>query len=259
MDSNENSSLELAFLQLDKPSHRVFSMAVGLSLLVHLFALALIPMGGSESAQPLRRIHVDLVAQVSDSKDSAAPEIRSDEQAEEFAAKQEIVHQVQPSNMATTSPAPSAIPLDAVASGNPVDSRTAIAELPMVASRPIQTGPETVIAVAEAASGDSESNWEESIRLDLLSWLEQHKRYPMAARRNGVEGSVLVRFVLDADGRLLEKELLQSSGSRHLDSAAMKLLTRAAPYPDLPERLLAETLEVRLPIEYRLVVGRHRT
>lgn len=102
-------------------------------------------------------------------------------------------------------------------------------------------------------------NWEDGVRLDLMNWLERHKRYPIAARRKGVQGAVLVRFVVSSEGVLLEKELLESSGSKHLDSAAMKLLSRAAPYPKLPEQLMADVLEVRLPIEYRLVVGRHRT
>ena len=112
---------------------------------------------------------------------------------------------------------------------------------------------------ASGAAVTGTRNWEDSVRLDLMNWLERHKRYPIAARRKGVQGAVLVRFVVNSEGVLLEKELLESSGSKHLDSAAMKLLSRAAPYPKLPEQLMADVLEVRLPIEYRLVVGRHRT
>ena len=112
---------------------------------------------------------------------------------------------------------------------------------------------------ASGAAVTGTRNWEDSVRLDLMNWLERHKRYPIAARRKGVQGAVLVRFVVNSEGVLLEKELLESSGSTHLDSAAMKLLSRAAPYPKLPEQLMADVLEVRLPIEYRLVVDRHRT
>ena len=133
---------------------------------------------------------------------------------------------------------------------------------PVLATRGLSESvaiPEKIAVSAPGGKIPGNRNWEDSVRLDLMNWLERHKRYPIAARRKGVQGTVMVRFVVSSDGVLLEKELLQSSGSRHLDSAAMKLLSRAAPYPKLPSQLLADALEVRLPIDYRLVDGRHST
>jgi protein TonB len=46
--------------------------------------------------------------------------------------------------------------------------------------------------------------------------------YPKRERRRGVEGVVKVRVHIDADGHVLEVELLESSGSRGLDEAALE-------------------------------------
>ena len=49
----------------------------------------------------------------------------------------------------------------------------------------------------------------------------QEPAYPERARRAGVEGVVGVRIALAADGAVRQVELTQSSGSRHLDEAAL--------------------------------------
>lgn len=49
----------------------------------------------------------------------------------------------------------------------------------------------------------------------------QEPAYPERARRAGVEGTVGVRIALAPDGSVRQVELMQSSGSRHLDEAAL--------------------------------------
>jgi protein TonB len=55
--------------------------------------------------------------------------------------------------------------------------------------------------------------------------------YPPGARRNGLQGKVVVEFVLLADGRIRELVLRSSSGFPPLDAAAMAAVERAAPFP----------------------------
>jgi len=55
--------------------------------------------------------------------------------------------------------------------------------------------------------------------------------YPPSARRNGLEGKVLLEFVLLADGRIRELALRSSSGFPVLDAAALAAVERAAPFP----------------------------
>lgn len=88
--------------------------------------------------------------------------------------------------------------------------------------------------------------------LAIRQQLARYQAYPASARRRGLEGAATVRFVISRGGELMDAELLQSSGSRHLDQAAMKLVSDAAPYPPLPGVIGASRLEVKIPIEYRL-------
>lgn len=57
-----------------------------------------------------------------------------------------------------------------------------------------------------------------------------------AARPTGtaLHGEALVGFTLDADGRLVALELLQSSGNGLLDRLALRTVRRAAPFPPPP-------------------------
>ncbi len=80
--------------------------------------------------------------------------------------------------------------------------------------------------------------------------INRYKRYPPAAARDGIEGTVTVSFLLDKRGTLLEKDIVAGSGNRALDDAALAALGASSPFPPFPEGLHRETLRLRLPINY---------
>jgi protein TonB len=90
------------------------------------------------------------------------------------------------------------------------------------------------------------------VELHVLDWLAQHRSYPRAARRAGIEGTVHVRFVVDPQGRIAESSIERSSGAPVLDRAALALLKRASPVPGIAQFGLLERMELRLPVDYRL-------
>jgi protein TonB len=90
------------------------------------------------------------------------------------------------------------------------------------------------------------------VELHVLDWLAQHRSYPRAARRARIEGTVEVRFVLDAEGRIADAAVERSSGAAVLDRAALALLDRASPVPGIAQFGLVGTMELRLPVDYRL-------
>jgi protein TonB len=105
---------------------------------------------------------------------------------------------------------------------------------------------------AAARTGADASAQRGFVELHVLDWLAQHREYPRAARRAGLEGTVHVRFVIDPEGRIADAAVERSSGARVLDRAALELLGRASPVPGLAQFGLAQALELRLPIDYRL-------
>ncbi len=75
--------------------------------------------------------------------------------------------------------------------------------------------------------------------------IEQAKIYPDGARREGIQGTVELRFRIAADGSVEAVQILRSSGSRLLDEVSEETIRRAAPYPVVRGW-------IRLPLSYRL-------
>ena len=75
--------------------------------------------------------------------------------------------------------------------------------------------------------------------------------YPESARREGHEGRVLLRVLVDDHGRIKSVEISNSSGSAALDHAAAEAIRRwrfhPARYGDRPVESW-----LRIPIEFRL-------
>lgn len=78
--------------------------------------------------------------------------------------------------------------------------------------------------------------------------IESLKRYPSAAMRRGIEGTVIILATLDESGRLVESVIMRSSGAPVLDAAALALIERATPFRHHVGRRI--TLEI--PIAYQI-------
>jgi TonB family protein len=69
----------------------------------------------------------------------------------------------------------------------------------------------------------------------IRSRIERAKRYPLMARRRGLEGTADVTFRIQQDGSVGGLKLAQASGASSLDEAALSTIRRAAPFPYYPE------------------------
>ncbi|MDJ0869651.1 MAG: TonB family protein, partial [Myxococcota bacterium] len=75
----------------------------------------------------------------------------------------------------------------------------------------------------------------------------EHRRYPAMARRRGLEGVVVVRLSIDADGGLGEVSTTRKA-SKTLARATVDAVRRAAPFPPPP----AGRLSIEIPVRYDL-------
>jgi protein TonB len=82
--------------------------------------------------------------------------------------------------------------------------------------------------------------------------IDAAKRYPRLARQAGFEGRTLLKFRLLRSGDVEDLRVLESSGYEILDDAAMGAVRRAAPFPDEGRKLSGESIEVILPVVFRL-------
>lgn len=86
----------------------------------------------------------------------------------------------------------------------------------------------------------------------VLGHLAKFKTFPAAARMRGEEGNVGVEFIIGRDGQMVKCRLLDSSGSRRLDKAALSQLRSAEPYPSAPEQTDWTTRTYRTEMRYSL-------
>lgn len=89
-------------------------------------------------------------------------------------------------------------------------------------------------------------------RAALLRILRANHRYPPTAQARGNEGTVVARFAIARDGRVLSPRVERSSGHPVLDEEAEALLRRVSPLPPLPAAAPQERLELLVPIAFRL-------
>lgn len=75
--------------------------------------------------------------------------------------------------------------------------------------------------------------------------------YPLAARRQGLRGTVELHVWLEATGRVRDVQVARSSAHGVLDDAALETVRRLGPVP-FPESLPRRPLLIRIPLVYEL-------
>ncbi len=80
----------------------------------------------------------------------------------------------------------------------------------------------------------------------MRSWVAKVERvgnmnYPEQARRQGLDGSLVLSVDVLPDGSIERVQVLRSSGHDMLDEAAVRIVRLSAPFASLPPDILAET------------------
>ncbi|MGA1794598.1 MAG: energy transducer TonB [bacterium] len=83
--------------------------------------------------------------------------------------------------------------------------------------------------------------------------IEEIRTYPPAAKRQGIEGSVRLGFLLFRDGRLGDIRVTESSSYAMLDQAAIENVKAGDPYPPFPSDIREESIRIEVPIVFRLM------
>ncbi|HEY6334518.1 MAG TPA: TonB family protein [Alphaproteobacteria bacterium] len=85
----------------------------------------------------------------------------------------------------------------------------------------------------------------------LHGLIEAHKSYPAQALMRREEGTVVLRIVIEHDGKLVDVSVLSGSPSR-LVEASVQATKAAAPFPSLPSDINLPRATFELPITFRL-------
>ncbi len=147
----------------------------------------------------------------------------------------------------------------------PIPAPDPLIAAPQVAPQPVETrsiSTATPVAVAaSAASAPAGGGAPVQVRgeaakshdpyaAQVLSWIEARKVMPEGLKRRRTQGVVVVAFTLDRFGRMSRAVIVESSGDRALDAAAMDLLSAAAPFPKAPRDSDWNRRRFETPIAY---------
>ncbi|HAN32700.1 MAG TPA: hypothetical protein DCQ06_13995 [Myxococcales bacterium] len=83
--------------------------------------------------------------------------------------------------------------------------------------------------------------------------VQRQQRYPVVAEQDGIEGRVVVKIRVGRNGRLVSKPVVKhSSGHPSLDREAVRMVQAAAPFRALPGGVRDGVAELELPIVFEL-------
>lgn len=160
-----------------------------------------------------------------------------------------------------TYPAPAKLIQSLAPPKHMTQTQSALADASMPATPSEVVGGESEAAVVAtpsvalplpAESGAPDAAGLRQYRLALASEARRYKRYPEAARRAGLAGTVEVRIKVAASGIAPQTELTRSSGHAQLDSAAVEMLRLAVERTTLPGTLHNRQFVVLLPVVFEV-------
>ncbi|MDT8397062.1 MAG: TonB family protein [Pseudomonadales bacterium] len=89
-------------------------------------------------------------------------------------------------------------------------------------------------------------------RETLVRWLSEYLEYPQRAVDRGQTGRVELSVVSNRKGEIIAESIVSSSGNSMLDRAALRMLERGKPLPEMPEALVGETFTFIMPVNFYL-------
>ena len=127
-----------------------------------------------------------------------------------------------------------------------------VEETPEISDTPpdVPAVPETVAPVAQKPRPKFDLR---AYGKQIHQMVIQHRRYPRAARRLGLEGKVLVKIAILRDGSLAQEPIIyRSSGQKVLDKEAIRMVRAATPLLPLPNEFEKESASLVIPVQFHL-------
>ncbi|MGA1865204.1 MAG: energy transducer TonB [bacterium] len=90
-------------------------------------------------------------------------------------------------------------------------------------------------------------------KAQILSHIKKHRKYPPAAQRLGIKGTVNVDFLLYRDGTLGNIKVTKKSRHQILNNAAIESIKAGEPYPPFPSGMQGKYILIGVPITFNLI------
>ena len=227
---------------MSKRAHLLILLAaIGLTVTILLIAIAaaqpLITVPeGKDPVNQARSIHITLANQAPEPAPKPEPKQQPDPAPKKPAPTPETKPDPKPE------PEPESVPISVEKISKPAEK--AVARQSEKKATPAQPTKKQLRAGASPQT--------DSYLARLVRHLSAYRDYPRRARRLGLQGTPVVVFEFDREGRLLNYRLLDGSSHRILDDAALNMLKQASPFPPVPDDMTSETFRFQLPVAFQL-------
>ncbi len=114
----------------------------------------------------------------------------------------------------------------------------------------INSGEEDESSDEELISIDTQEFKYVSYFATIKEQIEKVYSYPVEAMRKGIDGMPFLRFTISKKGKLVGIQVLNTSGYKILDDAAIKALKKASPYKPIPDTINKNKLNVGVTFSY---------
>ena len=86
----------------------------------------------------------------------------------------------------------------------------------------------------------------------LFQYLSANVKYPKIAQENGIQGRVIVQFVVAKDGRIENAEVVRSGGDPSLDNEALRVIRKMPRWIPGKQRGKLVRVKYTVPVNFRL-------
>lgn len=83
------------------------------------------------------------------------------------------------------------------------------------------------------------------------AWVQQNVKFPQIALENGIQGRVVLSFVIEKDGRLTNIQVLQTP-DRSLSEEAVRVLSKSPKWTPGKQRNQVVRVKYTLPVDFRV-------
>lgn len=111
---------------------------------------------------------------------------------------------------------------------------------------------EQVAVLEQKASSKAQEGGDATLYRAYLGSIRTHIEKFKVKPKSRAKGTVVVRFTVDREGKVVSREVATSSGTPELDAAALSAIDKAAPFPKFPEDISREQIVLSLPFRFVL-------
>ena len=176
------------------------------------------PQAKQEIAEPIEKVEAQSDVNL------PLPEPKAEEQKKtEDPDKEKVKTEVEPQQQQLPSPKTTAAPRS---------------------DRPNEAAPAAPMYGSDTRNRDATKRWQHLVGARL----QQQKRYPSSAE--GRHGTVMLRFQVNRDGKVLSQNIVRSSGVPVLDREVLAMLQRAQPMPAFFPGMTQQQMTLTVPVEF---------